>query len=391
MTRSLLGAVAVGADSAVLLATHRGWSVLAFAVIAAVAVALERRWAVAAFVVALALGAVTGAAFALLLWSSYRVGLALDTAPTRLVTAGAAIGALAAQLAVRPMPASQVGVFVIFVVLPLLVGRYLTQHRRLVATLRQRNLDLHRNQELVADRERLRERLRIARDVHDALGHRLSLVSVQAATLEVADLPAGPRQTVRQLAGAARSAMDDLHELVGRLRTAEATDDERSPGLDAVAQLVAGFAAAGVPVTLLRQGRAGVLATPAGQAAYRLVEEGLTNATKHAPGQPVTVSLTWEGETLLVAVSNPLPSTGEHGGPGHGLAGLRERVELAGGVLAARRTDEEGFRLFAMLPANADRPAAAPVERNRATALGWLVAGLVLGVLPALMLVGPVR
>jgi signal transduction histidine kinase len=384
MTASLLGVVAVGADGALLSAMHRGWLVLAFVVAGLVAVGLERRWPVAAFVLVLALGAASGTTFALLLWGSYRVGLALDTRPKLLVTAGAAAGTLAVRLMVWPTPASQVSMFVIFVGLPLLAARYFTEHRRLVDALRQRNLDLHRNQELVADRERLRERLRIARDVHDLLGHRLSLVSIQAATLEVAELPAGPREAVRQLAGAARRAMDDLHELVGTLRTAEAAAGDGAPGLDAVPRLVAGFGAAGVPVMLRRQGRAAALATAAGQAAYRLIEEGLTNAARHAPGQPVTVTLTWEAGTLLVAVSNPLPPdpAPPTDGPGYGLAGLRERVELAGGMLAVRRTGD-GFRLFAMLPA-----AAVAEKPQRVRALGWLVAGLVFGVLPALMIVG---
>ncbi|MEV4758560.1 histidine kinase [Micromonospora sp. NPDC049559] len=446
MTRSPLGAVAVGADCVLLLAAHRGWWVLVFAVLAAATVALERRWPVAAFVVVLALAAWTGMGFALLLWGSYRAGLDLGTPPRLLVTTGATAGALATQLALRAAPTNQVGLFVIFVVLPLLVGRYLAQHHRLLETLRQHNLDLRRNQELLADRERLRERLRIARDVHDALGHRLSLVSVQAATLEVADLPARSRETVRQLAGSARQAMDELHELVGALRGAEPgaveTGDDRSPGLDAVDGLVAGFAAAGVPVTLVRQGGVGTLGGAAERAAYRLVEEGLTNASKHAPGQPVTVSLTWEGETLIVTVTNPLPPAGGSarsaggsvagalggsarpagpaagaGGLGHGLAGLRERVELAGGVLATRRSDAEGFRLFAMLPAAAAAAAveeeagpdsavlagagpggaaadgvfARPAGRAPASVLGWLVAGIIFGVLPALTLLGPAR
>jgi hypothetical protein len=129
------------------------------------------------------------------------------------------------------------------------------------------------------------------------------------------------------------------------------------------------------------------------------VEEGLTNAAKHAPGQPVTVSVDWEPDGLLVTVANPLPRRASQPGAarpartaaGHGLAGLSERARAAGGCLG-QRPDEEEFRLVTMLPVvpevgtdDDDLPVAGGV---RTAALGFVTAALMFVVLPASMLLG---
>jgi signal transduction histidine kinase len=212
--------------------------------------------------------------------------------------------------------------------------------------------------------------------------------------------------------------------VVGTLRTAR-PDGQRSPGAETIGPLVAEFQAAGVPVTMREDGTPRPLG-PAGHAAYRVVEEGLTNAVKHAPGQPVTVRLRWEPDALLLTLDNPLPGGAashtrppghprpDTAGPsgrtdstrrtrwpvGHGLAGLRERVDEAGG-LVEHRVSEQGWRLFAMLPAaeNAerdgdgdgetigadDRSAAVGV---RTLAVGFATAALMFVALPASMLLG---
>jgi glucose-6-phosphate-specific signal transduction histidine kinase len=141
-------------------------------------------------------------------------------------------------------------------------------------------------------------------------------------------------------------------------------------------------------VTLSRRGEPRPLRAAAGQAAYRVVEEGLTNAAKHAPEQPVTVSIAGEPDALLVTVVNPLG--GPVGGAGHGLTGLDERVRAAGGYLDHRVCDGE-FRLVAMLPVvpsatpDDDLPAIGGV---RTAAIGFVTAALMFVVLPAGMLLG---
>jgi signal transduction histidine kinase len=262
-----------------------------------------------------------------------------------------------------------------------------------LSALDQHNRQLRWKREVLAEQERLRERLRIARDMHDSLGHRLSLVSVQAAALEVSALPPREREAVGQLARAARGALNELYELVGALRGGDETQG-RSPGVEAIGNVVEEFQAAGVPVTLRQHGEPHPITAAAGRAAYRVVEEGLTNAAKHAPGQPVTVNVEWEPDALLLAVVNPLPDCAAVAGGtdgGHGLSGLGERVEPVGGFLDHRRSDD-GFRLLAMLPVEAEEPAVdadpAIVGRIRMAALGFAMAALIFVVLPVGMLLG---
>jgi signal transduction histidine kinase len=291
-----------------------------------------------------------------------------------------------------------VGVVLLFVVLPLVTGRYLAQHRRLVSVLRSRNRQLRARTEYLAQQERLR----IARDMHDSLGRQLSLVSIQAAALEVAGLPPEQGQAIARLAATARTAADELHEVVGVLRGPGGRQATLPVG-EAVTRLAREFEAAGMRLTLDRSGEPQPLAPAAEQAAYRTAEEGLSNAAKHAPGQPVALSLDWEPGTLLIAVTNPAGGPHAPAPPdgGHGLAGLSERVAAAGGLLEHGGPDGQ-FRLCAMLPAlvaGSRRPGASgpgsPGEDElpqapfrRAVALGFGAAALVLIALPVVVLFG---
>ena len=325
-------------------------------------------------------GLVVLAASALMAWTAYQTGLTLSSRMGTTAVAATAAVTAALQVVYAPVTAPQhVATFVVFFVLPLLVGRYLAQHRTLVRTLDAHNRQLRTEQTLLAEREQLRERLRIARDMHDSLGRRLSLVSVQAAAIEVGDLPEAQKAAVHALAGSARDAATELYQLIGSLRGA--ADD--TPGADAVPALVADFRAAGVEVTV--EGACGPLPETASRAVYRVVEEGLTNAAKHAPGLPVAIHLTRETDALMVTVSNPL--TGDAGpGGGFGLAGLAERVGAAGGFLD-HRADHGSFRLVAMLPTTAFAPEPRP-GRTRATLIGVATAALLFLLLPASVLTG---
>jgi signal transduction histidine kinase len=361
------------------------WATAAYAVAVVGAVLLRRRSAPAAFVVAVGLALVSGVGVVLLAWSAYGAGRAVVGRSGGAVVVGAVVGGLVGQVALQPADGpvvrtvvSAVTTYLVFAVLPLLAGRYLAQHERLVRHLRW-------SRDLVADRERLDERLRIARAMHDSLGHRLSLVSVQAAALEVADdLPDRHRQAVGQLAGAARGALDELYDLVGTLRGA--VPGTAAPGIEAVDGLVAGQRAAGVPVTLVSSGVPGRVGALAGEAAYRVVEEGLTNAAKHAPGRPVTVSLVWEPDSVLVRVTNPVDGARPAGGPGgFGLAGLDERVLAADGMLRHGRTGD-GFSVLAMLPTvPPDLEPARPATRRTVTLGGAIAVSILVVVLLAMV------
>nr|MDT0659914.1 histidine kinase [Micromonospora sp. DSM 115978] len=426
MGRHLLAAVVVVVD-ATLVAAQPGllpsWGAPVYVLAVALTVGLAYRSPLGSFAAALLVASLTGGGHILLIWSAYQAGRAIASRADATVVVGAVLGAAAGQLTVRfGQPSAIFNVLLtllVFVVLPMLVARYLTQHERLVSALDQRNRQLRFERELLGEQERLRERLRIARDMHDSLGHRLSLVSVQAAALEVSTLPAPHRAAVGQLARTTRDALDELYALVGTLRE-EAGTTGPAPGPEAIDSLVTDARSAGVAVTLRRQGAVRPLPGPAGAAAFRLVEEGLTNAVNHAPGQPVTVRLAWEPDALLLTVANPVPPeppaapepdggkkvggpkvgdpkgsgpTGSGpGGRGHGLVGLAERVGQAGGFLDHRCVDGE-FRLIAMLPTAGGAPddeieAAGGSRKLRTLVLGFATAVLMFAVLPVGILLG---
>jgi signal transduction histidine kinase len=289
------------------------------------------------------------------------------------VVLAAALAHLASVLLAWPASAPSV----LFVAVPALVGRYLVRDRRLDAVLS------GRGRELIAEQERLR----IARDVHDTLGHRLSLIAVQAHALRAAT-PGQGDDSVRQLAESAHQAVVELHELVGALR--QAPDDRPAPNtVDGIDRLVAEFHAAGVRITLRHDGTPVPTTDRVGQAAYRVVQEGLTNAVKHAPGQEVTVVVRWEADALLVSVTNGLPAEAAGAGTrGHGMSGLAERVRLAGGLLHTERSST-AHRLSAMLPlADENTATTARGRRVRVAALSAAAAAVVLLTVPASLLPG---
>ncbi|MFG2038047.1 sensor histidine kinase [Dactylosporangium sp. NPDC048998] len=365
MRRFLAAAGIVAVDSVLLTFAHPGPPGPAglgrpallpvWALVVASVIVLRYRSPAAAFVCALGPAVVTGGATALLPWSAYQAGRSVRRTTSWVVMWTAAAVALGAEIALRPAAAAPLVVAsVVFVLLPMLAGRYVAEQERRAAALA------------------AQERLRIARDMHDALGHRLSLVSVQAAALEVAGLPAEQRAAVRRLAESARGAASDLHEVVTGLRAPR-------PGLAAVGDLVAGARAAGVRVDLVVRGSERELPEEAGPVAYRVVQEGLTNGVKHAPGAPLTVRADWEDDALLLSVANPAPAAAAPAPPGRGLLGLAERAELAGGLVGHGLAGGE-FRLWAVFPV-------APAPRRPAL-LGLAVAGLMFGFVPLSLMVG---
>ncbi|MFE5586752.1 sensor histidine kinase [Kitasatospora sp. NPDC056531] len=260
------------------------------------------------------------------------------------------------------------GMFLVFVVLPALYGRYRAQRRALLDALRERNDQLVRERAMVVHQARLRERHRIAQDMHDSLGHQLALISVHSGALEVdRTLTDRQREAVGVLRQAAVAAMRELREVVGVLHDestalpptvgAQGAAPVRG-GVDGIAELVGSSRAAGTEVAYSTEGERRPLAAVVDNAAYRIVQEALTNAHKHAPGAPIAVALRYEPDALVVEVTNPRAPelVGARAGAGsvvsggQGLTGLRERARLVGGMVHAGATPEEGFRLAAVLP-----------------------------------------
>ncbi|MGW1793558.1 sensor histidine kinase [Streptomyces tubercidicus] len=259
------------------------------------------------------------------------------------------------------------------VVLPWLLGRYRRQYAELARTGWQLAERMEREQQAVADRTRLRERARIAGDMHDSLGHDLALLALRAGALEVdPGLDAERQAAAGELRAAAGAATERLREIIGVLRT----DDEsapRRPADESVARLVDRARASGMTVTLEQADDTATPALPAmtGHALHRVVQESLTNAAKHAPGAAVRVRIGRAAGQVEVTVVNPArPAAGPAAGPvsgGSGLVGLDERVRLAGGALRAGPTPEGGFTVSARLP-TAGGPLPESYERPQPTA-----------------------
>lgn len=206
---------------------------------------------------------------------------------------------------------------------------------------------------LRAERAQHEARDAIAREMHDVLGHRLSLLSVHAGALEYR--PDAPAADVARAAAvirqSAHQALQDLREVIGVLRGP--VDERPLPRLDDIEELVGESRRAGMRVDL----RVGVVGAPpalSGRTAYRIVQEGLTNARKHAAGSPVAVTLSGtEGEGLCVEVVDAGGGTGPRTrgeGPGLGLPGLGERVAISGGRIEYGVEAGRGWRLAAWLP-----------------------------------------
>ncbi|MEU9041572.1 MULTISPECIES: histidine kinase [unclassified Kitasatospora] len=266
------------------------------------------------------------------------------------------------------------GTFLVLAVLPALYGRYRAQRRALLDALRERNDQLLRERVMVVHQARLRERHRIAQDMHDSLGHQLALISVHSGALEVdRALTDRQREAVGVLRQAAVAAMRELREVVGVLHDestaarptvgappvmgAAAAAPARG-GVDGIDGLLQSSRAAGAEVTLSREGERRPLPAAVDHAAYRIVQEALTNAHKHAPGAPIGVALRYEPDALVVEVTNTRApelvgvraGAGQAVSGGQGLTGLRERARLVGGMVHAGPTPEHGFRLAAVLP-----------------------------------------
>jgi signal transduction histidine kinase len=233
-------------------------------------------------------------------------------------------------------------------------GLFVRVRRDLVDSLRERNARLEEEGRLRADQARAAERERIAREMHDVLAHRISLLSLHAGALEYR--PDAPPEEIAATAGvvreAAAEALEELRDVIGVLR--EGTEGESRPPQPTLADLPA----------LIEESRAAGVRIEAeldlpeaggsiGRTAYRVVQEGLTNARKHAPGVLVRVKVTTSAEALRIEIRNPAPLSPPPAtalpGAGSGLIGLGERVQLANGELR-HEWDAGGFALVATLP-----------------------------------------
>ncbi|WP_189108330.1 sensor histidine kinase [Streptomyces camponoticapitis] len=250
-----------------------------------------------------------------------------------------------------------VGVVAFGAMLPWFAGRFWRQWQDLTQAGWERAEQLEREQRLVAEQARSRERARIAQDMHDVLGHDLSLIALSAGALKLAPgLDERHRTVAGDIRTRAAAAVERLGEVIGVLREETEGDPEvRGTGIARLAEEASG---SGLAVELYVDGDPAEVPAMVGRAAFRVVQEALTNVAKHAPDARATVRVTHSaGETTVVVENGPSPSApgsavrrgGSGREAGRGLIGLDERVRLAGGSFEYGPRDG-GFSVSARLP-----------------------------------------
>jgi len=268
----------------------------------------------------------------------------------------------------------------LFVGVPMLLGLWVFQRRALLVALRDRAEQAERERDLRAERVVVAERRRIAREMHDVVAHRVSAIALQSGALTMTAPDEHTEQVAEVIRRTSTAALTELREILQVLRDEQSGEPGHvAPSLGAVPVLVSDAAATGLAVSLELPDPVPEVAPAVGRAAYRVVQEALTNAAKHAPGEDVAVVITADPEELVVEILNRRaapeaaapgagPETGRRTtaeaaagrgaapggmpGAGYGLLGMRERVTLAGGRLEAGWVGEV-FRVRAVLAVKA--------------------------------------
>jgi signal transduction histidine kinase len=198
------------------------------------------------------------------------------------------------------------------------------------------------------------ERLRLARELHDVVSHNVGMIAVQAGAGDVLldRHPDQARESLRAIERGAREALVELRRLLGLLRASDPDPLLPEPGLAELDALVARVREAGLDVAVRVEGEPRPLARPADLAGYRIIQEGLTNALKHAGQCRVVVGLRYDEHAIHVEISDDGPGpAGDRNSDGYGLRGIAERVDALGGAFEAGPTSARGFRIAASLPA----------------------------------------
>ncbi|GAA4206450.1 sensor histidine kinase [Actinocatenispora rupis] len=320
---------------------------LVVTVVAVAALAVRRRWPLPVAVLALAAYGTDG-----LWWPLLVALLAVAVRCHPVVSLAFGVAATLAVTLLPGWPDASGPPLVQFSVAPLLLaplgfGLALRNRQMLVASLAREVTALRTERELRAEQARLAERARIAREMHDVVAHRLSLLALHTGVLALRadDVPPPVAERLTVIRRTSAQALDELRELLGALRGPESPWQPTPTDLDA---LFAEARAAGTDLTV-RVAPSDGLPTAVRLAAYRIVQECLTNARRHAPGAPVSVGMSRTDRDLTIAVTNPVESTVDTDRTGYGLVGLAERVDALDGTLDAGPHGGE-FRVRATLP-----------------------------------------
>jgi signal transduction histidine kinase len=276
---------------------------------------------------------------------------------------GLAIGGLAvlvlAAVHIIAKPTSPIGVdnlaLAALGALAVAAGSASRSHRAYLSEVEARARQAEADRDTEAARRVTEERLRIARELHDAVGHQLALINVQAAVAAhvLTEPPEAARQALEHIGSASRAALAELSETVGLLRTTEEPAAPVDPvsGLADLPRLLDSYRRSGLSITESTTGTPHRIPPATDLVAYRVIQESLTNACKHAPGSTVEISRTYARTALRLEIRNTATTTAPPAAAGHGLLGMRERVTALGGTLHTGPT-RTGFAVTAALPLN---------------------------------------
>ena len=222
----------------------------------------------------------------------------------------------------------------------------------------ERGAELVRND--AADVAATEERARIARELHDVVAHSVSVMVVQASGVRrlLHDDQVREREALMSVEQIGRQALSEMRRMLDVMRAGEdqaAAALAPQPGLEHLDRLIEMAEEAGMPVTLHVEGARATLSPGVDLSAYRIVQEGLTNALKHAKGAHAEVTVRYEGDVVLLEIADDGPGVANGQAMGHGLVGMRERVAVYGGTLEAGPRPGGGFALRARLPVEVSR------------------------------------
>jgi signal transduction histidine kinase len=288
--------------------------------------------------------------------------VALGSSPSRTLAVGVTVKAALLSASLITHPGITGFVILLWAALAVTTGSAARTHRAYVAEVEERARRAEQARRDEANRRVAEERLRIARELHDAVGHHAALINIQAGALacllDDEDLSQA-KESAAHIQRASEEALEELRLTVGLLREPGAVEPtEPVPGLDQLEELICSFAGAGLQVTRTVTGQARPLPEAVELTAYRVIQESLTNTRKHAGGDTAVVRLGYTPGALSLAIEDvgePLAQSSQHTPGGHGIVGMRERVAALGGRLSAGPRPDGGYRVFAELPLRATR------------------------------------
>ncbi len=340
---------------------------------ACLVLAVKRRYPVTVLAVSVSavtayslLGYVNGAVLLAPAIALYTVAKTVSTRRALLLAAGTLVALMTATATGNPFVPTAGGFYLIpaLVAAPLFGGIAVKNRLAYVNSIQAR-----------ADDEARRgideERLRIARELHDVVAHTMATINVQAtaAAHVLADQPEAAADALQTIRAASKDGLRELRAILNVLRQADEADPTQpTPGLAQLDALIAGAVKAGLPVTVTRTGEARPLPAEVDLAAYRIVQESLTNAIRHAGPATATVALGYDDAGLRICVTDTGrgAAAGLGGRSGHGLTGMRERAMAVGGEVQTGPAPGGGFQVTAQLPAPRPQPTAPQPEPDLA-------------------------